>query len=181
MGHCGCGDGVGQGQNRLEDLFLELFRLHDLDGDGALEESELIHLNEQIAVLHHGPEADLCDVRLKYRELFRTRLDPEGSGIVHYKAFEKYAREVLDRLDPDTEAQEMILEQFVAEARSARHALFEAGHLLPAGSAGPGARPVLGGRASRSFDSRQERADDDATAEDADPWDHTSRHMTAIY
>jgi hypothetical protein len=122
-GVCSCGGDAGPAQERHEELFRELFRLHDLDGNGTLEENELVQLNEQVAVLHHGPGADLQAVRQRYRELYRTKLDPQGIGFVNYVTFQSYAREVLDRLDPDAEAQEMILEQFVAEASSARHAL----------------------------------------------------------
>ncbi|CAK0823616.1 unnamed protein product [Prorocentrum cordatum] len=35
----------------------------DLNGDGVLEEGELVRLNEQIALLHHGEEADTAAVR----------------------------------------------------------------------------------------------------------------------
>eukprot|EP00928_Gymnodinium_smaydae_P034556 TRINITY_DN24456_c0_g2_i1.p1 TRINITY_DN24456_c0_g2~~TRINITY_DN24456_c0_g2_i1.p1 ORF type:complete len:280 (-),score=50.06 TRINITY_DN24456_c0_g2_i1:44-838(-) len=104
---------------RLEDLTEELFQLHCLKGNAKLEEAELIQLNEMIAVLHSGSDADTTDVRIKYRGVFRSKLDPDGQP-VPYEAFRRYAREVLNGLDTDPEAQEMILEQFVAEARSAR-------------------------------------------------------------
>lgn len=184
MGHCGCGEEVGLGQQRLEDLFQELFKLHDLDGNGAMEENELIRLNEQIAVLHHGPDADLCDVRLRYRELFRTRLDPKGDGIVNYEAFQKYAREVLESLDPDVEAQEMILEQFVAEARSARQAFdWALAEAAPANGAAGGLAllPVLGAagvEGDSGADGRPGTAAEDA---EVDPWDQAYLHMTATY
>lgn len=109
------------GVQRIEDLTRELFSLHDLNGNGMLEEAELITLNLQIAMLHHGKETDTAAVRAKYSELFRAKLDPEGRP-VPYEIFRQYAAEVLDGLDNDPEAQEMILEQFVAEARSGREA-----------------------------------------------------------
>lgn len=109
-------------EQRLEELTSELFQLHDLNGNGLLEEAELIRLNEQIAILHHGNDCDTMEVRSKYQELFRTKLDPNGHA-VPYAIFRSYAYEVLDALDTDSEAQEMILEQFVAEARSGRQAI----------------------------------------------------------
>jgi hypothetical protein len=106
---------------RLEDLTRQLFQLHDLKGDGLLEEEELVQLNEKIHVLHHGPDADLSEVRTKYRELFREQLDPNGKP-VPYETFRRYTRDMLDGLDPDPESQELILEQFIEEARSGRRA-----------------------------------------------------------
>lgn len=107
---------------RLEELTLELFRVHDLNGNGLLEEQELVALNEKIAYLHHGDGTDLQEVAAKYRELFRSKLDPDGRP-VPYAVFRAYAREVLDGLDPDPDAQELILEHFVEEAISACRAL----------------------------------------------------------
>jgi len=112
---------VEVGIQRLEELTWELFRLHDLNGDDLLEESELITLNEKIAILHHGKDTDTAEVRCKYRDLFRAKFDPEGRP-VPYPVFRTYAKELLNGLDTDPEAQEMILEQFVAEARSGRQA-----------------------------------------------------------
>mmetsp|Transcript_5410 Transcript_5410/g.10148 ORF Transcript_5410/g.10148 Transcript_5410/m.10148 type:complete len:279 (-) Transcript_5410:99-935(-) len=107
---------------RLEELTRELFNAHDLNGDGLLSEMELVSLNEKIAVLHHGkrgPEVE--EIRGKYHTLFRTKLDPDGHP-VPYETFRTYAKGVLEELDKDPEAQEMILEQFVAEAKSGRDA-----------------------------------------------------------
>merc|ERR1711879_1019209 len=56
-----------------------------------------------------------------YTAVFRTKLDSNGEP-VPYEKFRKYACEVVDGLDRDPEAQEMILEQFVAEAQSGRAA-----------------------------------------------------------
>jgi hypothetical protein len=108
--------------HRLEDLTKELFNLHDLNSNGQLEEEELISLNVKIATLHHGKGANLDEVRHKYRTLFRAKLDPHGRS-VPYDTFRAYAVEVLEGLDSDLEAQEMILEQFVAEARAGRLAM----------------------------------------------------------
>jgi len=108
---------------RLEDLTRELFKAHDLNDDGMLQEMELIRLNEQIAMLHHGKSGEeIAQVRETYHKLFRTKLDPEGRP-VPYRVFRKYARGVLEELDTDPEAQEMILEQFVAEAKAGRDAM----------------------------------------------------------
>merc|ERR1719203_319619 len=59
---------------RLEDLVHQLFRVHDLNSNGLLEEHELVTLNEKIALLHRGVDADTQEVAVKYRELFRTEL-----------------------------------------------------------------------------------------------------------
>jgi len=107
----------------LEELLLELFRLHDLNGNGCLEEIELIKLNEKIAMLHYGKDVDKQAVKTKYRDLFRTKLDASGQAVL-YPTFRAFMQGVLDGIDPDVEAQEMILEQFIAEARSAREAFY---------------------------------------------------------
>lgn len=104
---------------RLVQLVAELFSLQDLDSDGLLEEVELVKLNENIAVLHHGKDIDRAAVKEKYRMLFRENLDAEGRP-VPVATFSRYVFSVLRELDPDPMAQEMILEQFIAEARSAR-------------------------------------------------------------
>lgn len=108
---------------RLEELIRELFAAHDLNDDGLLQESELVTLNERIAVLHHGKQgAEVQTIRETYRQLFRTKLDPHGRPVA-FDVFQKYARELVNELDNDPEAQEMILEQFVAEAKSGRQAM----------------------------------------------------------
>jgi len=119
---CVCKGGVEQDAvcKRIEALVCELFWMHDLNSDGLLDEDELIRLNQKIAVLHHGKHADPVAIEAKYRGLFRARLNPKGEP-VPFQIFRAYALEVLWALDPDDlEAQEMILEQFVAEARSGR-------------------------------------------------------------
>merc|ERR1719422_3003734 len=112
------------GARRLEELFEELFELHDLNGNGVLEEIEWIKLNEKFALLHCGKETDTSKVQAKSKAVFRAKLDPNGQP-VSYEKFRSYVREVVDDLDKDPEAQEMILEQFVAEAQS----VFMAGFL----------------------------------------------------
>lgn len=108
---------------RLEELIRELFAAHDLNDDGLLQESELVTLNERIAVLHHGKHgAEVQTIKETYRNLFRTKLDPHGRPVA-FDVFQKYARELVNELDNDPEAQEMILEQFVAEAKSGRQAM----------------------------------------------------------
>jgi hypothetical protein len=139
------------GAQRLEELTRELFRLHDLNGNGLLEEIELVKLNEKIAILHHGNSTDTAEVRSKYRDLFRAKLDPNGQP-VPYATFRRYAREYLDGLDADPEAQEMILEQFVAEAQSGRRAFelpslvtesdFPFTGLLTCSTSGSGSAPI---------------------------------------
>mmetsp|Transcript_74274 Transcript_74274/g.194809 ORF Transcript_74274/g.194809 Transcript_74274/m.194809 type:complete len:219 (+) Transcript_74274:30-686(+) len=109
---------------RLEETLAELFRLHDLNSNGLLEEDELILLNEKVAILHHGPGADLEAVRAKYRTLFREQFDPQGTPVA-YPIFRKYLLLVLDCIDTDPRAQEMIVEQFAAEASLTRAVFFD--------------------------------------------------------
>jgi len=103
----------------LEQLTRELFKLHDLNGNGFLEEKELVQLNVKVALLHHGMDIDREAVKQKYRTLFRTKLNAEGKPVA-YPVFRRYVFQVLDGIDRDPPAQEMIVEQFVAEAGSAR-------------------------------------------------------------
>ncbi|CAE7253033.1 kif19 [Symbiodinium sp. CCMP2456] len=95
------------------------FDLQDLDSNGLLEESELIDLNIVIATLHYGREIDRDMLHKKYQTLFRQRLDPLGRG-VGFRAFHDYMVQVLVDYDTDVAAQEMIVEQFIAEASLAR-------------------------------------------------------------
>lgn len=103
----------------LEANLRELFRLHDLNSNGTLEEHELVQLNVKVALLHHGRDADLDAVRVKFRQLFRENFDPDGKA-VHYPVFRNYLFEVLDAMDKDPRAQEMMAEQFICEAKAAR-------------------------------------------------------------
>lgn len=112
----GCAEG-----EEFESLMQELFRVHDLNENGLLEELELIQLNKKIAMLHYGKDVDLAAITAKYRELYRTGLDPEGQP-VPYPAFRKYMTKVLFDLDPDVGAQEMVMQQFINEAVLARSA-----------------------------------------------------------
>mmetsp|Transcript_33904 Transcript_33904/g.86925 ORF Transcript_33904/g.86925 Transcript_33904/m.86925 type:complete len:362 (+) Transcript_33904:103-1188(+) len=112
---------VGEVGAKAETHLQELFRVHDLNKDGVLEESELIQLNKKVAVLHYGRDADLGEVESKYKELFRRSLDPAGKP-VPYATFRRYMVEVLNAIDTEPNAQEMIMEQFIAEATAARAA-----------------------------------------------------------
>lgn len=116
-------EGTASAAQRLEELVVRLFEVHDLNGNGFLEEEELCTLNEKIALLHYGPHADTQGVRSKFKALFRSKLDPYGQPVPYATFRNYYILEVLDGLDPDPEAQELILEQFVAEATSACQAL----------------------------------------------------------
>lgn len=122
----------------LEKAVQELFRLHDLNANGVLELDELVQLNARVAVLHGRASAsDLADVRKKYQALFLEKLDPDGNP-VPYSVFRRYVLRVLDGLDPDPPAQEMIVEQLGQEARSARAAIAqEAGLALSGAAAAP--------------------------------------------
>lgn len=105
--------------DRLELLLKDLFRLHDLNNNGLLEEEELVQLNMKVALLHYGSNVDNEAVERKYRALFRSKLSPEGLP-VSFMIFRRHVMQVLENLDSDPLAHEMILEQFVAEADAAR-------------------------------------------------------------
>lgn len=105
-------------EQRNEAMIRELFDVQDLNGNGLIEEAELVRLNERISWLHHG-RVDRNAVREKFTHVFRTKLDPQGRP-VPFGPFRSFIREVLRELDPDPKGQEMILEQFIAEARSGR-------------------------------------------------------------
>jgi hypothetical protein len=110
-------------KSMLEDLIWDLFCQHDLNGNGWFEESELILINKQIQIIHHGKEdINIDEIEHKYQTLFRTKLDPDGRP-VPYDVFRLYMFEYLNELDPDPEAQLMILEQFIAEAYCAHQAI----------------------------------------------------------
>merc|ERR1712086_548297 len=85
-------------KQRLEAMQLELFNLHDLNQDGVLDEMELIKLNEKIAMLHHGKDADKSEVKAKFRELFRSKLSPDGRPIP-FETFRDYTTKLLQELD----------------------------------------------------------------------------------
>eukprot|EP00928_Gymnodinium_smaydae_P064817 TRINITY_DN48076_c0_g1_i1.p1 TRINITY_DN48076_c0_g1~~TRINITY_DN48076_c0_g1_i1.p1 ORF type:complete len:219 (+),score=50.64 TRINITY_DN48076_c0_g1_i1:81-737(+) len=104
---------------RIDLLARELFRLHDLNGNGLLEVEELVQLNEKVALLHYGKAQDRQAIKAKYRQLFRDRLDPAGRP-VPLSVFRRYLDQVLVALDPDPLSQEMIMEQWVSEASAAR-------------------------------------------------------------
>jgi len=122
------GMGIEQ-RNRM--LLRELFALQDLNSDGVLDETELVMLNERIAVLHYGSNVDRAALRAKYSALFRAHLDADGRPIAFQK-FSQYMMEVLHAVDPDPFAQEMILEQFILEAAAAREMMHytSVGHLV---------------------------------------------------
>lgn len=101
--------------DRLEGLMKELFKLHDLNGNGLLEEVELVKLNEKIAILHCGYDTDRAAVRERYSTIFRDRMNPQGQAAT-YSTFRGYMYEILDGLDPDEPTQTMILQQLIAEA-----------------------------------------------------------------
>jgi len=105
----------------LDRMIQVLFRLHDLNKNGVLEEEELIALNKKTAKLHHGKDVRTDDITDKYTNLFRTGLDPDGKP-VPYETFRKYMLGVLVAWDPDVSAQKMIIEQLCAEAALARAA-----------------------------------------------------------
>merc|ERR1712072_1577587 len=120
---------------QIETLMMTLFRLQDLNGNGVLEEAELIKLNEKIAMLHYGKDTDRQIVRDKYHDIFHTQLSPDGEP-VNYPAFREYMLQTLYELDPDKPSQEMILDGFIIEAKEGREA-FRLASLAPVASDGP--------------------------------------------
>lgn len=107
----------------VDEKLRELFNLHDLKGDGFLEEQELVKLNEKIAMLHYGHDTDKQAVKTQYQELFRSKLDHSGQP-VPYSVFHTYMHQLLNDIDSSLLAQEMMLEQFIAEAQSGRVAFY---------------------------------------------------------
>eukprot|EP00931_Biecheleriopsis_adriatica_P013850 TRINITY_DN115366_c0_g1_i1.p1 TRINITY_DN115366_c0_g1~~TRINITY_DN115366_c0_g1_i1.p1 ORF type:complete len:207 (+),score=44.89 TRINITY_DN115366_c0_g1_i1:46-666(+) len=108
--------------DQLEELVSKLFELHDLRQDGKLDQRELVKLNEKIAKLHYGKKKfDKEEIKTRYETLFRDKLDASGRP-VPFKVFRKYMLSLLNEMDTDRNSQEMILEQFIAEAQSARAA-----------------------------------------------------------
>jgi len=108
----------------LEDALQELFDKQDLNGNGVLEELELVKLNQKIAMLHFGKdskEARKDVIEDKFVKLFREKLDIRGEAIV-YPLFREHILERLDSVDPDPRAQIMIVDQWIAEAESGRQA-----------------------------------------------------------
>lgn len=103
----------------LDELIDKLFRLQDLNGDGFLDEMELVQLNKKVAILHYGKDIDKEQVKAKYQDIFRSMLDA-GGGLVSYDAFRKHTLSVLMSKDRDKLAQSFILEQWISEAASAR-------------------------------------------------------------
>lgn len=111
-----------QTEARIQDLLKELFRLHDLKSNNVLEEEELVKLNQKVALLHYGREGtDKAAIREKYQTIFREHLDPQGRP-VPFEIFNEYMKGVVAAVDSALNAQEMMLEQFVAEAQSGREA-----------------------------------------------------------
>merc|ERR1719401_771747 len=108
-------------QDCLEELVWDLFRLHDLDGNGLLSEGELIRINEAIYEIHNGSPGDdkNCELKAKYQQLFRDQLDAEGKS-VPFERFREYILRLVQQYDKHAEAQAMIVEQWVAEAHTAR-------------------------------------------------------------
>lgn len=105
--------------HRVEAKLKALFKLQDLNGNGLLEQHELVQLNSKIAMLHFGKDTRLSPVKRKYKDLFEAELDAEGQP-VPFNTFRDYILRVLDDIDKDPVAQEMILDQWSIEARSAR-------------------------------------------------------------
>lgn len=107
--------------DRRDSLLAELFDLHDLDGSGTIEKSELKTVNQHIHFLHHGPASvdDKKALSKQSSKVFGT-IDKNWDGHVDRSEFLDYYEKFLNEIDPDLHAQCWILEQFVEEVRSAR-------------------------------------------------------------
>ena len=140
-----------QASERVDELLQKLFELHDLKANGVLEEDELIKMNEKVSLLHYGKDkTDKDAIREKFRGVFREQLDPQGRP-VPFSVFRRYMQGLLAGVDADPDAQVMMVEQFIAEAETARQAFripslaSESDHLfLPAGhpAAPPSSTPA---------------------------------------
>mmetsp|Transcript_22074 Transcript_22074/g.41603 ORF Transcript_22074/g.41603 Transcript_22074/m.41603 type:complete len:257 (+) Transcript_22074:74-844(+) len=124
--HCDCSDASFgdkrqrcQNTSRREALIQELFVAHDLNKNGLLEELELIQLNKKIVMLHLGKDFDKDAVKAKYQDIFRRNFNVHGEP-VNFVVFRNYMHKVLNGIDSDVAAQEMMLEQWLAEAQVAR-------------------------------------------------------------
>jgi len=105
---------------RLEALVRQLFNLQDLNNDGVIEEADLASLGDRIGRIRQGKGFNSAAIRTTGRALLhRERLDAFGRP-VPYPIFRKCVLRILQELDSDEQAQELILEQFVSEANVAR-------------------------------------------------------------
>ncbi|CAJ1329873.1 unnamed protein product [Effrenium voratum] len=90
--------------------------------DLAPGEDELIKMNEKVSLLHYGKDGtDKQAIREKFQGVFREQLDPNGQP-VPFSVFRDYMQGMLMSIDPNPDAQVMMVEQFIAEAESAREA-----------------------------------------------------------
>lgn len=90
--------GKGSGsemETPIADLIQELFDIQDLNGNGKLEESEVIQLNKKIAQLHYGQHADLEAVAVKFTAVFREGLNTSGGPVSRQSALAQLGRMVL--------------------------------------------------------------------------------------
>jgi hypothetical protein len=104
---------------RIEALIQQLFNMQDVNADGVLEEAEFALLNDSVLRLRKGKALNYTTFGTPGRALFRGKLDKFGRP-VPYVTFRKYVLRVLQELDVDEAGQELLLQQFLAEARRAR-------------------------------------------------------------
>lgn len=102
----------------VDELIEKLFEMQDLNGNGFLEEEELVQLNKKVAILHSGKDFDKAAVKAKFQGLFRE-LDADGEP-VPISTFKEHIRDVLRSIDRHEDAQVLILEQWLMEADLAR-------------------------------------------------------------
>lgn len=110
--------------SRLVKYIGRLFDIHDFNGNGLLDLDELIAINVIIARLRYGNKTDTFAVETRYRNMYWRSLSPSGRP-VDRTGFITYTLGVLADMDEDFNAQELIMEQFIAEAEAARNIYFD--------------------------------------------------------
>jgi hypothetical protein len=100
----------------FESMLGELFRLLDANASGELEEEELARLRGKVSVLRRGAGEAVCTA-LRAAEEWGI---PSNGEALTYTAFKEYVLHVLEVVEPDVSAQEMLLQQFVRSSRQSR-------------------------------------------------------------
>jgi len=118
----------------VDSMVDELFALQDLNGDGLLEEWELIKMNQVISLLHYGSLVNPIEVQERYSRLFRKHLNANGEP-AGCATFRRYLSTALQEREDDKPSQVAIVEQLIAEAQLAR-AWLQRGFGCPGSSEG---------------------------------------------
>jgi len=118
----------------VDSMVDELFALQDLNGDGLLEEWELIKMNQVISFLHYGSLVNPIEVQERYSRLFRKHLNANGEP-AGCATFRRYLSTALQEREDDNPSQVAIVEQLIAEAQLPR-AWLQRGFGCPGSSEG---------------------------------------------